>query len=54
MEAVEALIWLTGVNNLGSYGRWAFAEFTEAYQIEADFEARIEAEFNKLIEGRLK
>ena len=42
------------VNNLGSYGRWGFAEFTEAYQIEADFEARIEAEFNKLIEGRMK
>jgi len=34
--------------------RWAFAEFTEAYQIEADFEARVEAEFNKLIEGRVK
>ena len=45
--------WVPGVNNLGSYGRWAFAEFTEAYQIEADFEARIEAEFNKLIEGRV-
>jgi type III restriction enzyme len=39
---------------LGSYGRWAFAEFTEAYQIEADFEARIETEFNKVIEGRMK
>jgi type III restriction enzyme len=41
--------WVPGVNNLGSYGRWAFAEFTEAYQIEADFEARIEAEFNKAV-----
>ena len=29
--------WVPGVNNLGSYGRWAFAEFTEVYQIEADF-----------------
>jgi hypothetical protein len=29
--------------HLGTYGRWAFAEFTEVYQIEA--------EFNKLIDG---
>lgn len=42
--------WVPGVNNLGSYGRWAFAEFTEVYQIEADFEARVEIEFNKMIE----
>lgn len=43
--------WVPGVNNLKQYGRWAFAEFTGVYQIEADFEARIEAEFNKMIEG---
>jgi type III restriction enzyme len=53
-KAAMDTYWVPGVNNLGSYGRWAFAEFTEAYQIEADFEARIEAEFNKLIEGRMK
>lgn len=41
--------WVPGVNHLGTYGRWAFAEFTEVYQIEADFEAKIESEFNKLI-----
>jgi type III restriction enzyme len=41
--------WVPGVNNLGQYGRWAFAEFTEIYQIEDDFEAKVEAEFNKLI-----
>ena len=35
---------------LGTYGRWAFAEFTEVYQIEADFEKKIESEFNKMIE----
>jgi type III restriction enzyme len=43
--------WIPGVNNLGRHGRWAFAEFTDVYQIEADFEARVEAEFNKMIEG---
>ncbi len=41
--------WVPGVNHLGSYGRWAFAEFTEVYQIEADFEAKVASEFNKLI-----
>ncbi len=43
--------WVPGVNHLNSYGRWAFAEFTEVYQISSDFEARIEAEFNKMIEN---
>ncbi len=43
--------WVPGVNNLGTYGRWAFAEFTEVYQIEADFAAKVEAEFSKLIES---
>jgi type III restriction enzyme len=33
--------WVPGVNNLGKFGRWAFAEFTAVYEIEA--------EFNKLI-----
>ena len=23
--------WVPGVNHLGSYGRWAFAEFTDVY-----------------------
>ena len=41
---------MPGVNNLEQYGRWAFAEFTEVYQIESDFEAKVEAEFNKMIE----
>jgi type III restriction enzyme len=29
--------WVPGVNNLGAYGRWAFAEFTSVYEIEAEF-----------------
>ena len=43
--------WVPGVNQLGSYGRWAFAEFTEIYQIEADFAAKVEGEFNRMIES---
>ncbi len=42
--------WVPGVNHLGAYGRWAFAEFTEVYQIEADFKAKVESEFNQMIE----
>jgi type III restriction enzyme len=43
--------WVPGVNNNGQYGRWAFAEFTDAYQIQSDFEAKVESEFNKMIES---
>ena len=34
--------WVPGVNALGSHGRWAFAEFRSANDIEADFAALIE------------
>ena len=42
--------WVPGVNHLGTYGRWAFAEFTEVFQIESDFKAKVDEQFNKLIE----
>ena len=42
--------WVPGVNHLGKFGRWAFAEFTEVYQIEADFKARVENEFDQMIQ----
>lgn len=29
--------WVPGVNYLGSYGRWAFAEFTKVFEIESEF-----------------
>ena len=50
-KATMETYWVPGVNNLGTYGRWAFAEFTEVYRIESDFEARVEAEFNKMIDS---
>jgi type III restriction enzyme len=43
--------WIPGVNNLGNYGRWAFAEFTDVFQMEEDFGAKVESEFNKMIES---
>jgi type III restriction enzyme len=43
--------WVPGVNQLKTHERWAFAEFTEVYQIESDFAAKVGEEFNKLIES---
>jgi type III restriction enzyme len=42
--------WVPGVNYLGSHGRWAFAELTEVYRIEPDFEAKVEQAFGRVIE----
>jgi len=42
--------WVPGVNNLKTYGRWAFAEFTELYTMEADFQGKVDEYFNKMIE----
>jgi len=41
--------WVPGVNNHEQFGRWTFAEFTEMYQIESDFEAKVKGEFDKMI-----
>ena len=38
--------WVPGVNNHKRYGRWAFAEFTDAWEIQSDFEAKVEEHFN--------
>ena len=38
-----------GVNNLGKYGRWDFAEFTEVYEIESDFKAKVKSKFDAMI-----
>jgi type III restriction enzyme len=43
--------WVPGVNHAMKFGRWSFAEFTEVYQIEADFKAKVESEFNKMIDS---
>src|SRR6266511_3423423 len=48
-KATMETYWVPGVNNLGHYGRWAFAECTAVDQIEADVEAQVESEFNRMI-----
>jgi type III restriction enzyme len=34
--------WVPAVNHSGEYGRWAFAELTDFFEIEADFAAKVE------------
>ena len=48
-KAAMDTYWVPGVNNHGLYGRWAFAEFTDVYEIQSDFEAKVENEFNEMI-----
>ena len=48
-KATMETYWTPGVNNLKKYGRWAFAEFTEVYQIESDFKAKVDEAFNQIL-----
>jgi type III restriction enzyme len=42
--------WVPGVNHGSTHGRWAFAEFKQVYEIEADFKAIVEKQFNDIVE----
>ena len=44
--------WVPGVNNLGRFGRWAFAEFGDVWDLEDDFTDKIQEEFYQLIEAQ--
>jgi len=35
--------WVPGVNDLGSFGRWAFSEFTSVFEIDAEFDKLIQS-----------
>ena len=35
--------WVPGVNNLGTFGTWAFEEFTDVFAIESDFAALVDS-----------
>ncbi|MFP5231852.1 MAG: BPTD_3080 family restriction endonuclease [Acidobacteriota bacterium] len=43
--------WIPGVNSSDQFGRWAFVEFIEVFGMEADFAAKIETEFNQIVES---
>ena len=48
-KATMDTYWVPAVNQLGTLGRWAFAELTEIYQIESDFEAKVAGAFDEII-----
>ena len=39
--------WLPGVNELGRFGRWKFAEFKEEYSIASEFNEVIDQAISK-------
>ena len=43
------VFWVPGVNRLGNYGRWAFAEFTEVYGMQEEFAKKVEAAFVNML-----
>ena len=46
--------WVPGVNDLGAYGRWAFAELTDVYEMEEDLEAALKARFQAAVEQAVR
>lgn len=48
-KATAETYWVPGVNRLGTFGRWAFAEFTSVWAMEADFAAKVEQAFDHVI-----
>ncbi len=42
--------WIPGVNNLKTFGRWAFAEFTEVYGMDEELEGIITKGVNEMID----
>jgi type III restriction enzyme len=48
-KATMEACWVPGVNNLRTFGRWAFAELTEVYLIETDFKAKVESAFDEML-----
>jgi len=50
-KATMETSWVPGVNHLQRHGRWAFAEFTDVYEMESDFEEKVEQKFNEMIDS---
>ena len=48
-KATMDTYWIPGVNRLGTHGRWAFAEFTDVYEMQTDLKATLDTAFNNLV-----
>ena len=42
--------WVPGVNHLKTFGRWAFVEFVDVWQMQDDFAEKVQAEFSKMVD----
>ena len=40
-KATMETYWVPGVNALGTFGRWAFAEFTDVYDFQSEFDTLV-------------
>ena len=47
-KATMETYWVPGVNRHGSYGRWAFVEFTDIYNMQSEFAATVESLLDKV------
>ena len=48
-KATMDTYWIPGVNRLSTYGRWAFAEFTDVYEMQTDLKATLDTAFNNMV-----
>jgi type III restriction enzyme len=48
-KATMETYWVPGVNHLGTFGRWAFAELTQMYDIETDLGERMKSAFEEMV-----
>jgi len=52
-KATMNTYWVPGVNNLGSYGRWAFVELTDVHEIASEFDHVIEQAIENTRDGNI-
>ena len=50
-KATMETYWVPAVNHTAQYGRWAFVEFTDVFQIEVGFDARVESTISETIDS---
>ncbi len=45
--------WVPRMNNLGTYGRWAFEEFSDVYEMDKEFKELIDRVIAEKTEGEV-
>ena len=46
--------WIPAVNHLGTYGRWAFVELKDVWEIGSDFGRKVEEAFAEAVTATLE